>query len=111
MANPGKQHQDIGLVASDLRDKIMVEAGNRLSALIAQILAKVERSKILVIGGGDELTLPALRGASDGLESDFGAVVLDPSLDVKPRFQRQIDAAKPTLHETNQSHLRSLFAD
>ena len=99
------------MVASELRDKIMVDAGNRLTSVIAQILSKVERSKVLVIGGGDELTLPALKGASDGLEGDFGAIILDPSLDVKPRFQRQIDEAEPTFHETNHSHLRSLFAD
>lgn len=111
MANPGTKDQDIGLVASELRDKIMVDAGNRLTSVIAQILSKVERSKVLVIGGGDELTLPALRGAGDGLDGDFGAIILDPSLDVKPRFQRQIDEAEPTFHETNHSHLRSLFAD
>ena len=78
------------MVASELRDKIMVDAGNRLTSVIAQILSKVERSKVLVIGGGDELTLPALKGASDGLEGDFGAIILDPSLDVKPRFQRHV---------------------
>ena len=36
---------------------------------------------------------------------------MDPSLDVKPLFKRQIDEMEPTFHETNNSHLRSLFAD
>ena len=74
---------NIGSQASELRDKIMVEAGKRLQSVIADILEKVAGSRVLVLGGGDELTLSVLRGASDGLPGS-GAVLLDPSLDVKP---------------------------
>ena len=61
----------------------MVEAGKRLQSVISDILEKVAGSRVVVLGGGDELTLSVLRGASDGLPGS-GAVLLDSSLDVKP---------------------------
>ena len=61
----------------------MVEAGTRLQSVLTDIMEKVPGSRVVVLGGGDELALSVLRGASDGLPGS-GAVLLDSSLDVKP---------------------------
>ena len=78
--------------------------------MVADILTKVTNSRVIVLGGGDELTLSILKAASDALPGS-GAVILDPCLDVKPQQRRQIDELEPTFHETNQSHLRKLITN
>ena len=68
--------------------------------MVADILVKVTNSRVIVLGGGDELTVSVLKAASEALPGS-GAVILDPCLDVKPKFRRQIDEMQPTFHETD----------
>lgn len=97
--------------AIEHKDMTKEEAGAKLASVIAQILSKVERSRVFVVGGSDELNLHLMHGLSEARIGEFKVLHLDPSLDVKPTHMRQVDEEEPTYHETNQSYLRRLFTD
>ena len=92
-------------------DMTKEESGAKLASVTAQILSKVERSRVFVVGGSDELNFHLLHGLKEAGIGDFKVLHLDPSLDVKAKHMRQVDEEEPTYHETNQSFLRRLFTD
>jgi len=69
--------------AIEHRDMTKEEAGAKLTSVIAHILSKVERSRVLVVGGSDELNLHLMNGLEEARIGDFKVLHLDPSLDVK----------------------------
>ena len=98
---------DCGSIAVDQgraiehRNMLVEEAGPKLAELTSKILSKISRSRVIVIGGSDELNMHLISGLSqsslysqDG--SGFSVLHFDPSIDVKPTHQRQIDEQEPT---------------
>lgn len=46
------------------KDMTKEEAGGRLSEVIAQILSKVDKSRVFVVGGSDEMCMHLMNGVS-----------------------------------------------
>mmetsp|Transcript_11543 Transcript_11543/g.13755 ORF Transcript_11543/g.13755 Transcript_11543/m.13755 type:complete len:107 (+) Transcript_11543:102-422(+) len=86
-------------------------AGAELASLTSLILSKVARSKVFVVGGSDEMTLSLMQALDSTDTPAFRLLHLDPAIDVKPKHVRQVDLQAPTLHETNQSYLRTIYTD
>mmetsp|Transcript_10811 Transcript_10811/g.13586 ORF Transcript_10811/g.13586 Transcript_10811/m.13586 type:complete len:107 (+) Transcript_10811:406-726(+) len=86
-------------------------AGAELASLTSLILSKVARSKVFVVGGSDEMTLSLMQALDSTDTPAFRLLHLDPAIDVKPKHVRKVDLQAPTLHETNQSYLRTIYTD
>ena len=95
--------------AIEHKDMTKDQAGAQLALLTSQILSKVERSKVFVVGGSDEMTLNLIEALNQSSRAKFSVLHVDSSIDVKPKHRRQVDEEAPTFHETNQSYLRRLF--
>jgi hypothetical protein len=70
----------------------------------------IPSSIVFVIGGTDDLMLPLTKAIST-LPTRPHIIQIDPALDMKPKFRKQLDEFEPTFSEHHRSHFRMIYED
>lgn len=73
-------------------------------------MEKITDSVVVVVGGTDDVCLPLTRALAE-INERVDLVHIDPGLDLKTEFRKQIDEDEPIYYEHHRSHFRILYAE